>query len=90
MATLNVTVCDKCKSMDKPTPTYTIEGGGMFTTLDLCKEDARGLVEYQHLVPKPVVGALELSRPPAMMTSRTRARVVTMEELEKLKAKGEA
>lgn len=92
MATMSMTVCDKCKDVTKRADTYTIEGGGRLSTLDLCAEDAKVLIEYQRLVPKPVVGPMEASRPRGARRNNGRAssRIVTMEELEKMKAKGVA
>lgn len=90
MARLNITVCDKCRSMDKSTTTYTIEGNGTLATLDLCEDDAKVLIEYQEMAPIPEVSPLNVPTVSARKASRSNARIITMEELEKLKAAGKA
>jgi len=43
MAKLQVTVCDECKSLDRPTRRYVVGRDGERATMDLCDQHSRAL-----------------------------------------------
>ena len=46
MATIEVTVCDRCMTVGKETHQYEITGHGKTVTKALCDDDAAPLLEY--------------------------------------------
>lgn len=75
-----IAVCDRCAEREG-VETYTIEGGGSKTRLDLCKTHMEPLVALMDLVPEEPVKA------PAKRASRKprASRVTSIEEIEALK-----
>lgn len=81
MVKLSMTVCDVCKSVDKPTESYRITHAGKVVHLDLCSDDAGPLLEViQHAA--EVSGVTAKGKPGRKPSPIV---VTTMEEIEQRK-----
>ena len=97
MARVNITVCDKCRTLGKLAKNYTIKLGGKVASLDLCDEDAAPLLELLELGDRDlrqgdlVVKATSDEVPPRPEPRKhRRPTVATLEEIEAMKLDGTA
>ncbi|AKY03712.1 DNA binding protein [Streptomyces phage Lannister] len=88
---IEIRVCDVDQAVGEPTKTYTIAVEGRSVEVDLCAEHAAPLEELLHLdteeerepaKPKP---AARSTSTPKKRTSRTRPKIVSLEEIEAMK-----
>lgn len=84
MVKIEVTVCDLCLEPGKATAHYEIRVDGGKHMLDLCDEHAAPILDLVKEVGKAQAAKRASARP-----SRRSARVMTMEEIEALRVKGD-
>lgn len=98
MAEVQVRVCDVCNSVTLPASSYTITSGERAAHLDLCAEHAEPLEELMASIAPvaaksaPARATRKKAAPPVKKatrrgatTNRPSVKVVTLEEIEKLK-----
>ncbi len=95
---ISVTVCDVCKSVDRETTRYTVTWPGGTVERDLCSDDARPLLELigeqgapaerpAQIAPQKRTQSAQRAPSPQRTPRGRRAKVVSLEEIERSKAK---
>ncbi len=95
---ISVTVCDVCKSVDRETVRYTVTWPGGTVERDLCSEDARPLLDLigdqgapverpVRIAPQKRAQSPQRASSPQRTPRARRAKVVSLEEIERSKAK---
>ncbi|USH45865.1 DNA binding protein [Streptomyces phage VieEnRose] len=86
---IEVTVCNVCQVVDRPTAHYTITRNGAATEVDLCSEHSAPLDElFPAPAPTPVKRATPARKAPAKKAAAPRrrgAKVVSLDEIERMK-----
>ncbi|AKY03636.1 DNA binding protein [Streptomyces phage Izzy] len=83
---IEITVCDLDQAVGVPTKRYTITVEGRTVELDLCEVHAGSLESLMDIkAPQPEKPARPRAVQPKKRTTRTRPRIVSMEEIEEMK-----
>lgn len=98
MAEVTVTLCDVCMKLGRETTRYTITGGGMSVSADLCDQDAAPLEKIRAAAEGDAAASAPRPSPTPRKPHARKlprdsrkviggARVATMDEIEAMKRK---